>query len=67
MQFKQDYFEQLAGFYSQVYPTPISHPHWLGWSEDAAKLIGLQQPNDELLMQLSANQAAPGASYYAQV
>ncbi|WP_137227358.1 YdiU family protein [Shewanella sp. MEBiC00475] len=67
MQFKQDYFEQLEGFYSQVYPLPISNPHWLGWSEDAAQLIGLQQPNDELLMQLSANHAAPGASYYAQV
>ncbi|AZG71913.1 protein adenylyltransferase SelO [Shewanella livingstonensis] len=67
MQFKQDFFEQLVGFYSQVYPLPISNPHWLGWSDDAAKLIGLQKPNDELLMQLSANYAAPGASYYAQV
>ena len=66
MQFKQDYFEQLAGFYSQVYPLPISNPHWLGWSEDAAKLIGLQQPNDELLMQLSANQAAPASSANTQ-
>ncbi|MCL1143676.1 protein adenylyltransferase SelO [Shewanella gaetbuli] len=67
MRFKQDFFEQLDGFYSQVYPQPISNPHWLGWSEDAAQLIGLSQPNDELLMQLSANHAAPGASYYAQV
>lgn len=67
MHFKQDFFEQLDGFYSQVYPLPISNPHWLGWSNDAAKLIGLQKPNNELLMQLSANYAAPGASYYAQV
>ena len=67
MQFKQDFFEQLEGFYSQVYPLPISQPHWLAWSDDAAKLIGLSEPNDELLMQLSANHAAPGASYYAQV
>ncbi|MBR9728170.1 YdiU family protein [Shewanella intestini] len=67
MNFKQDFFEQLSGFYSQVYPTPITQPHWLGWSDDAAKLIGLTQPNDELLMQLSGNIAAPDASYYAQV
>ena len=67
MQFKQDFFEQLEGFYSQVYPLPISNPHWLGWSDDAAQLIGLEKPNAELLMQLSANYAAPGASYYAQV
>ena len=67
MRFKQDFFEQLTGFYSQVYPQPISNPHWLGWSDDAAALIGLTTPNDELLMQLSANHAAEGASYYAQV
>ncbi|MGX9462212.1 protein adenylyltransferase SelO [Shewanella sp. A14] len=67
MQFKQDFFEQLEGFYSQVYPLPMSNPNWLGWSEDAAKLIGLEKPNNELLMQLSANDSAPGASYYAQV
>ncbi|MGI2002214.1 protein adenylyltransferase SelO [Shewanella frigidimarina] len=67
MQFKQDFFEQLEGFYSQVYPLPISNPHWLGWSDDVAQLIGLEKPNTELLMQLSANYAAPGASYYAQV
>ncbi|MGI2170038.1 protein adenylyltransferase SelO [Shewanella sp. MF05960] len=67
MRFKQDFFEQLDGFYSQVYPQGIQHPHWLGWSDDAAKLIGLDKPNDDLLMQLSANAAAPGASYYAQV
>ncbi|WP_394132418.1 YdiU family protein [Shewanella maritima] len=67
MHFKQDFFEQLEGFYSQVYPTPLSQPHWLGWSDSAAKLIGLAQPNAELLMQLSGNIAAPGARYYAQV
>ncbi|MDO6680374.1 MULTISPECIES: protein adenylyltransferase SelO [unclassified Shewanella] len=73
MQFKQDYFEQLEGFYSQVYPLPISQPHWLAWSDDAAKLIGAQrgqlnaQGDDELLLQLSGNHAMPGASYYAQV
>ncbi|WP_144211477.1 protein adenylyltransferase SelO [Shewanella donghaensis] len=73
MQFKQDYFEQLEGFYSQVYPLPISQPHWLAWSDDAAELIGVERKlnngdtPDELLMQLSANHAMPGASYYAQV
>ncbi|GAA0786856.1 MULTISPECIES: protein adenylyltransferase SelO [Pseudomonadati] len=67
MRFKQDFFEQLTGFYSQVYPQPISNPHWLGWSCDAAALIGLNKPNDALLMQLSAHHAAEGASYYAQV
>jgi uncharacterized protein YdiU (UPF0061 family) len=67
MRFKQDFFEQLEGFYSQVYPQAISNPHWLGWSDDAAALIGLDKPNDELLMQLSANHAAEGATYYAQV
>ncbi|QBF83474.1 YdiU family protein [Shewanella maritima] len=67
MEFKQDFFEQLEGFYSQVYPTPISNPHWLGWSAEAAKLIGNPVADDDLLMQLSGNIAAPGASYYAQV
>jgi len=67
MRFKQDFFEQLDGFYSQVYPQGIQNPQWLGWSDDAAKLIGLGKPNNDLLMQLSANAAAPGASYYAQV
>ncbi|QIR15810.1 protein adenylyltransferase SelO [Shewanella aestuarii] len=67
MRFKQDFFEKLEGFYSQVYPQPISNPHWLGWSDKAAELIGLTKPNDELLMQLSAHHAADGATYYAQV
>ena len=67
LHFKQDFFEQLEGFYSQVYPQPITHPHWLAWSDDAAALIGLDKPNGELLMQLSANYGADGASYYAQV
>ncbi len=67
MQLKQDFFEQLEGFYSQVYPLPISQPHWLAWSDDAAALIGLTKPTDELLMQMSGNHQMPGASYYAQV
>lgn len=67
MKFKQDYFDQLSGFYSQVTPQGLPRPQWLAWSEDAAALIGLKQPDDELLQGLAGNQAIPGASYYAQV
>lgn len=67
MQFKQDFFEQLVGYYSQVFPLGISNPHWLAWSHDAAELIGLTQPTDELLQGLSGNGNIDGASYYAQV
>ncbi|AVV84918.1 hypothetical protein SPWS13_3179 [Shewanella putrefaciens] len=67
MQFKQDFFTQLPEFYSQVYPQGLSHPQWLAWSHDAAQLIGLTQPTDELLLGLSGNAAIDGATYYAQV
>ncbi|QLE83971.1 YdiU family protein [Shewanella sp. Scap07] len=67
MKFKQDYFEQLVGFYSQVNPQGLSNPHWLAWSDDAAKLLDNAAPSESLLQQLSGNQAMPGASYYAQV
>jgi serine/tyrosine/threonine adenylyltransferase len=67
MRFKQDYFEQLVGFYSQVAPQGITNPKWLAWSRDAAALIGLDTPTDRLLQGLSGNAAVPGASYYAQV
>ncbi len=67
MKFKQDFFNQLPEFYSQVYPQGISHPHWLAWSDDAAQLIGLTQPNEALLLGLSGNAALDGATYYAQV
>ncbi|ABZ78523.1 protein of unknown function UPF0061 [Shewanella halifaxensis HAW-EB4] len=67
MRFKQDFFEQLVGYYSQVFPQGISNPHWLAWSEDAAGLIGLTQPTDELLQGMSGNAQIDGASYYAQV
>lgn len=67
MKFKQDFFSQLPEFYSQVYPQGLSHPHWLAWSDDAAQLIGLTQPTDELLQGLSGNATLDGATYYAQV
>lgn len=67
MKFKQDFFTQLPEFYSQVYPQGISNPHWLAWSHDAAALIGLHEPTDELLLGLSGNAAIEGATYYAQV
>ncbi|MCH1920864.1 YdiU family protein [Shewanella sp. A3A] len=67
MKLKQDFFEQLDGFYQQVLPTPLPAPHWLLWSDDAAALIGLQQPSDELLQVFSGNQRHAGAQYYAQV
>ncbi|WP_445945554.1 protein adenylyltransferase SelO [Shewanella sp.] len=67
MKFKQDFFEQLQGFYSQVAPLPLSNPHWLGWSQDAAALIGVDKPDDHLLQQLSGNAQHPQACYYAQV
>ena len=67
MQLKQDFFEQLPEFYSQVFPLGISNPHWLAWSQDAADLINIDAPSEALLQGLSANAAVDGASYYAQV
>ena len=67
MRLKQDFFEQLPEFYSQVFPLGISNPHWLAWSQDAADLIEVKQPSDELLQGLSGNANVDGASYYAQV
>ncbi|MCK8046210.1 YdiU family protein [Shewanella sp. 1CM18E] len=67
MQLKQDFFEQLSGFYSQVFPLGISNPHWLAWSQDAANLIAIEKPSDALLQGLSGNAQIADASYYAQV
>ncbi|NMH65118.1 protein adenylyltransferase SelO [Shewanella salipaludis] len=67
MRFKQDFFTQLPGFYSQVQPLGLSNPHWLAWSQDGAQLIGLQQPDDNLLQGLAGNAKLEGARYYAQV
>ncbi|QSX29830.1 YdiU family protein [Shewanella cyperi] len=67
MRFKQDFFEQLPEFYSQVWPAGLPNPRWLCWSPEAASLIGLQQPDDALLKGLAGNEEIPGASYYAQV
>lgn len=67
MQLKQDFFTQLPDFYSQVMPQGLSEPKWLGWSRDAARLVGLSEPTDELLAQLSGNQHIDGAHYYSQV
>ncbi|MCL1147573.1 YdiU family protein [Shewanella marinintestina] len=67
MQLKQDFFEQLPEFYSQVFPLGISNPHWLAWSQDAADLLAINAPTESLLQGLSGNAAIDGASYYAQV
>lgn len=67
IQFKQDYFDQLQGHYSQVTPLGLSHPHWLVWSQDAAELVGLEEPTDSLLQGFAGNQEIYGASYYSQV
>ncbi|MDR8526152.1 protein adenylyltransferase SelO [Shewanella fidelis] len=67
MQLKQDFFEQLPEFYSQVFPLAISNPHWLAWSQDAADLIAIETPSEALLQGLSGNAKIPDASYYAQV
>ncbi|QSX33386.1 YdiU family protein [Shewanella avicenniae] len=67
MKLKQDFFEQLTGYYQQVMPTPLPAPHWLLWSDEAAKLVGIDQPNDHWLQVFSGNQRLPQAQYYAQV
>ncbi|QUN05644.1 YdiU family protein [Shewanella yunxiaonensis] len=67
MDFKQDFFEQLPGFYETVAPAGLPAPSWLAWSDDAAVLVGNPQPDEQLLQQLAGNQRMPGANYYAQV
>ncbi|MCL1126741.1 protein adenylyltransferase SelO [Shewanella surugensis] len=67
MQLKQDFFTQLPGFYSQVTPQGLTDPKWIGWSRDAAHLVGLSQPTESLLAQLAGNKSIDGACYYSQV
>ncbi len=59
MQLQVSRFEGLgAAFHTRLPATPLPAPHWVGWSAEAASLLGLapEMPQDEALLQrLSGN------------
>ena len=59
MQLQVSRFEGLgAAFHTRLPATPLPAPHWIGWSAEAAALLGLapELPQDEALLQrLSGN------------
>ena len=59
MQLQASRFESLGdAFHTRLPPTPLPSPHWVGWSAEAATLLGLapEPPQDEALLQrLSGN------------
>lgn len=73
MQLQASRFESLGdAFHTRLPPTPLPAPHWVGWSAEAAALLGLapELPRDETLLQrLSGNQLPdelmPLASVYS--
>jgi len=71
MQLQTSRFEQLGeAFHTRLPPTPLPTPYWVGWSRDAARLLGLpeQMPADGTLLQaLSGNAPLAGMSPLATV
>jgi uncharacterized protein YdiU (UPF0061 family) len=73
MQLQVSRFEGLGdAFHTRLPATPLPAPHWVGWSAEAAALLGLapELPQDEaLLRRLSGNQVPddpmPIASVYS--
>ena len=59
MQLQASRFESLGdAFHTRLPATPLPSPHWVGWSAEAAALLGLapELPQDEALLQrLSGN------------
>ena len=50
-----------ADFYTELHPTPLPAPHWVGSSPDVARLLGLDanwQHNDKALQAFSGNALA---------
>ena len=51
--------------YSQAYPTPVSKPKLLAWSEELARELGLALPDEDDVKILAGNLSAPTMQPYA--
>ncbi|MCL2916242.1 YdiU family protein [Shewanella corallii] len=67
MELRQDFVNQLPGAYSLVEPEGLDNPRWLMWSQDAAHMLNLAEPDANALAVFSGNARMQDASYYAQV
>ncbi|MBU2120839.1 MAG: YdiU family protein, partial [Gammaproteobacteria bacterium] len=57
-------------FFTELRPTPLPSPHWVGASSDVAKLLGLDETwlrSDEALQAFTGNTLLPGSRPLASV
>ena len=59
-----------SDFYTELRPTPLPSPHWVGTSHSAARLLGLPEgwhQSEEALQALTGNQVLAGSTPLASV
>ncbi len=59
-----------SDFYTELRPTPLPSPHWVGTSHSVARLLGLPEgwhQSDEALQALTGNQVLAGSTPLASV
>ena len=59
-----------SDFYTELRPTPLPSPHWVGTSHSVAQLLGLPEgwhQNEEALQALTGNQVLAGSTPLASV
>ena len=59
-----------SGFYTELRPTPLPSPHWVGASHSVAQLLGLPEgwhQSEEALQALTGNQVFEGSTPLASV
>ena len=59
-----------SDFYTELRPTPLPSPHWVGTSHSVAQLLGLPEgwhQSDEALQALTGNQVLAGSTPLASV
>ena len=59
-----------SDFYTELRPTPLPSPHWVGTSQSAAQLLGLPEgwhQSEEALQALTGNQVLAGSTPLASV
>ena len=59
-----------SDFYTELRPTPLPSPHWVGTSQSVARLLGLPEgwhQSEEVLQALTGNQVLTGSTPLASV
>lgn len=65
--FTTRYRDQLTGAYSDVEPTPLADPYWVGWNEQLAEQMSIPlAPNDQVLKVLAGQAMFEGCVPIAQ-